>query len=141
MKNPKRILAIGLAAATFIIVLPFFAGGVLILQPELAPLLLQAGLAPGSGPALFGPVVAFSAIGMSAAAFVLSWKQRSFLVAGLLATAGALFMIPALIATGFLAVIVVPGPILGVIIGLGIMGLGIAKGVRTARAEMVAVAE
>ena len=141
MKNPKRILSVGLAAATFMIVLPFFAGGVLILQPELAPLVLQAGLAPGSGPAWFAPVVAFSAIGMSAAAFVTSWKQRSFLVAGTLAAAGALFMIPALIATGFLAVIVVPGPILGVIIGLGIMGLGITKGVRTARAEMIAVAE
>ena len=141
MKNPKRILSVGLAAATFIIVLPFFVGGVLILQPQLAPLVLQAGLAPGSGPAFFGPLVAFGAIGMSAAAFVLSWKQRSYLIAGLLAAAGALFMIPALIATGFLAVIVVPGPILGVIFGLGIMSLGIAKGVRTARAEVLAVAK
>jgi hypothetical protein len=78
---------------------------------------------------------------MSAAAFVLSWNRKSFLLAGLLATAGAFFMIPALVATGFLAVIVVPGPILGVIIGLGIMGLGIAKGVRTAREEMAMVAK
>jgi hypothetical protein len=74
---------------------------------------------------------------MTAAAFILSWNHKSFLVAGLLATAGAFFMIPALIATGFLSVIVVPGPILGVIIGTGIMGVGIAKGVRTARAEML----
>jgi hypothetical protein len=141
MKNLKQKLAIGLAAGTLVAVFPFFAGGVLIQQPELAPLLIQAGLVPGSGPAWFGPVVAFSAIGMSAAAFVLSWNRKSFLIAGLLATAGAFFMIPALVATGFLAVIVVPGPILGVIIGLGIMGLGIAKGVRTAREEMAMVAK
>jgi hypothetical protein len=141
MKNPRRILSVGLAAATFVVVLPFFAGGVLILQPELASLVLQAGLSPGSGPAWFGPVAAFSAVGMSVAAFVISRKEKSFLAAGLLAACGAFFMIPALIATGFLAVIVIPGPIFGVIIGLGIIGLGIAKGIRTARAEMVAVAE
>ena len=141
MKDLKYMLAVGLAAATFIAVLPFFAGGVLILQPSLAPLVLQAGLAPGSGPAWFGPVVAFSAIGMSVAAFAISWKQRSFLVAGLLAASGAFFMIPALIATGFLAVIVIPGPILGVIFGLGIMALGIAKGIMSARTEMQIVAE
>lgn len=141
MKNPKYVLSIGLAAATFALVLLFFVGGALIQVPALAPLIIQSGLVPGSGPALFGPVAAFSAIGMSSAAFVLSWKYRSFLVSGLLAVAGALFMIPALIATGFLAVIVVPGPILGVIIGLAIMGLGIGKGIRTAKAEMVLVSE
>jgi hypothetical protein len=46
-------------------------------------------------------------------------------------------MIPSLIATGYLEIIVLPGPILGVIIGLGIFGLGVAKGIRTARTEVV----
>jgi hypothetical protein len=140
MKNLKHILGVGLAAAALVVVLPFFAGGALILQPELAPLLIQAGLAPGSGPAWFAPLLAFSAVGMSAAAFVISWNKRSFLISGLLAAAGTFFMVPALIATGFLATIVVPGPILGVIIGLEIMCLGIAKGIRTARAEMKVLA-
>jgi hypothetical protein len=90
----------------------------------------------------FAQVFLISAIVLSTAAFVVSWKQRSFLVAGLLAASGIIFMIHPLTAifmmhsqtaTGHSAVIVVPGPILGVIIGLGILGLGIAKSIRTAR--------
>jgi hypothetical protein len=46
-------------------------------------------------------------------------------------------MLPALIATEYLSVTVLPGPILGVISGLGIFGLGVAKGIRTARAPVV----
>jgi hypothetical protein len=42
-------------------------------------------------------------------------------------------MIPGLIATGYLSVIVFPGPIYGVIYGLGIFGLGAASGIRTTR--------
>jgi hypothetical protein len=62
-----------------------------------------------------------------------SWNQRSFLVAGLLAASGIIGMIPGLIATGYLSVIVFPGPIYGVIYGLGIFGLGAASGIRTTR--------
>jgi hypothetical protein len=139
MTNSKYVLAVGLAAATLVVVLPFFAGGVLLLQPSFAPLVVQAGLTPGSGPAWFGPVFGISAIVLSIAAFVVSWKQRSYLVAGLLAASGIIFMIPALIATGYFAVIVVPGPILGVIIGLGILGLGLTKTIITVRVVRVAV--
>jgi hypothetical protein len=42
-------------------------------------------------------------------------------------------MIPGLIATGYFAVIVFPGPIYGVIYGLSIFGLGVAKGIRMTR--------
>jgi putative effector of murein hydrolase LrgA (UPF0299 family) len=48
-------------------------------------------------------------------------------------------MVPSLIATGYLAMIVLPGPIIGVIIGLGILGLGIVKSKRTARSAMIIV--
>jgi hypothetical protein len=137
MTNLKHVLSVGLAAATLLAVLPFFAGGALLLLPGLAPLIVQAGIVPGTGPAWFVPVVPISAIGLATAAFVVSRKQRSFLVGGLLAVSGVLLMIPSLIATGYLAVIVVPGPILGVIIGLGIFGLGVAKGIRTARKAVV----
>ena len=137
MTNQRNVLSIGLAAASLALVLPFFAGGALLLIPELAPLVVQAGLVPGSGPAWFGPVTAISAVGLAAAAFAVSWKQRSFAVAGLLAASGAMFMIPALIATGYLTFIVFPGPIIGVILGLAIFSLGVAKGVRTVRAETV----
>ena len=114
--NLKLVLAVGLAAATLALVLINVIGSVAV---------LRAGLAP---------VLGISAIALAVAAFVISWKQRSFLVAGLLAASGIIFMIPAVIATGYFAVIVFPGPILGVIFGLAILGLGVAKGVRTATA-------
>jgi hypothetical protein len=36
--NSKHILSVGLAAATLLAVLPFFAGSVLLLQPSFAQL-------------------------------------------------------------------------------------------------------
>jgi hypothetical protein len=139
MANSKRVLSVGLAAATLALVLPFFAGGFLLLQPSFAPLLAQTGLAPGAGPAWFVTVSVFSAIALSIGAFVVSWNQRSFVVAGLLAASGVMLMIPALVATGYLTAIVFPGPIIGVIIGLGISGLGVAKGMRTVRMTSISI--
>jgi hypothetical protein len=45
-----------------------------------------------------------------------------------------------LIATGYLSVIVFPGPILGVIFGLIIFGLGVVSGIRTTRNATAATA-
>lgn len=112
--NSKVILAVGLAGATLALVLTNTVSGVV----------LRTGLVP---------VLGLGAIAPAVAAFVLSWNQRSSLVAGLLAASGVIGMIPGLIATGYLAVIVFPGPIYGVIYGLGIFGLGLAKGTRTTR--------
>jgi hypothetical protein len=88
------------------------------------------------GPAFLGDIDDLSAIALAAASFVVSWNQRSYLVAGLLIAGGIVFMIPAIIATEYLAVIVIPGPILGIISGLGILGLGIVKSIRTARSPL-----
>jgi hypothetical protein len=139
MTNLKHLFSVGLAAATVLAALPFFIGGALLYVPGLAPLIVQAGIVPGSGPAWFVPVVPIGVLGLATAAYIVSRRQGSFLVAGLLAVSGILLMIPSLIATGYLSIIVLPGPILGVIIGLGIFGLGVAKGVRTARSAMVIV--
>jgi len=112
--NSKLVLAVGLAAATLVVFLTVtISGGA-----------LRAGLAPWPG---------IGAIVLATSAFVTSWKHRSFLVAGLLAASGVTGIIAGVINTGYFAVIVFPGPILGVIIGLGILGLGVAKGIRTAR--------
>jgi hypothetical protein len=54
-------------------------------------------------------------------------------VAGLLAASGIILMILPLANMNF----VIPGPIIGVIVGLMILGLGLAKSIRTARAVMV----
>ena len=112
--NTKLLLAVGLAAATFALVLANTVSGVV----------LRTGLVPELG---------IGAIPLAVAALVVSWKQRSYLVAGLLAASGIIGMIPGLIATGYLSVIMFPGPIYGVIYGLGIFGLGAAKGVRRTR--------
>lgn len=120
MANTKHVLAVALAAATLAFVLANVIGGMAV---------LVAGLAPVFG---IGSVV------LAATAFVVSWKRRSFLIAGLLGTSGVIFMMPAVTALGDFSVIVFPGPILGVIFGMAIFGLGAAKGIGTARTVAVA---
>jgi hypothetical protein len=89
-----------------------------------------AGLAAGG----LAAVVVMGAITFAVAAFVISWKQRSFVVAGLLAASGIILMILPLANMNF----VIPGPIIGLVAGLAIFGLGMAKGIRTARTAVVA---
>lgn len=79
-------------------------------------------------------VVVMGAIALATAAFVVSWKQRSFVVAGLLAASGVILMILPLANMNF----VIPGPIIGVVVGLAIFGLGVAKGIRTVRTAVAA---
>ena len=112
MTNSKVILAVALAATTLALVLTNTVAGVV----------LRTGLVP---------VLGIGAVPLAVAAFVLSWNQRSFVVAGLLVASGIIGMIPGLIATGYFAVVVFPGPIYGIIYGLGIFGLGVAKAIRT----------
>jgi hypothetical protein len=115
MTNPRLALAVVLAAATLAVFLATIAAGGA----------LRAGLAPWPGIAI---------VAMATAAFALSWEQRSFLVAGLLAASGAVGVVYGLIATELLAAATFPGPIFGVLIGVPLLGLAVAKGVETARA-------
>jgi hypothetical protein len=80
-------------------------------------------------------IVVTSAIALAVAAFVVSWKQRSFVVSGLLTASGIILMIHPLANMNFM----IPGPMIGVIVGLVILGLGVLKGIRTARAVRVAL--
>ena len=90
---------------------------------------------PATMPAAgFAAVVVMSVILLSVAAFVISWKQSSFVVAGLLAAGGIILMILPIANMNF----IFPGPIIGVIVGLVISGLGVTKGIKTARAATVA---
>jgi hypothetical protein len=132
MASLKHALSVGLAAATLAVVLPFLQGVLLLVVPDFASLVTQSGLAPVLG-AWFGPVVPLIALALAIATFAVSWKHRSFLVAGLLAASGIIFTVTSMIATGFFAAIVVPGPILGVVFGLVIFGLGVGNGVMSAR--------
>lgn len=108
MTNSRLILAVGLSSTALVLFLAVSAmGGA-----------LQAGLAPWSG---------IGVILLATAAFAMSWHQRSFLVAGLLVASGMVGLLYGLIVTGFFSTIVFPGPIIGVIIGFAIIGLGAAK--------------
>jgi hypothetical protein len=108
MTNQRLVLAAPLAAgALVVLVATISVGGA-----------LRAGLAPWPG-------IVF--IAMAAAAFVLSGKQESFLVAGLLAASGVVGVMYGLVQTEFLAAATFPGPVFGVIIGLPVLGLGVAK--------------
>jgi hypothetical protein len=115
MTNSKLVLEVGLAAAALVL-----ATNVIGVHRLLATL------------------VGISAMGMSVAVFSVSLGQKSYVAAGLLVTAGIIYMIRGLIALGDFGVITFPSPISGVIIGLVILGLGVAKGIRTARAVTVA---
>jgi hypothetical protein len=55
-------------------------------------------------------------------------------VAGLLAVSGLVGLVYGLVATEFLAGAIFAGPVFGVIIGLPILGLPVALGVKTTRA-------
>lgn len=113
MTNSKFALSVGLASGALVLFLATIAmGGA-----------LQAGLAPWPG---IGVIV------LTATSFALSWRRKSFLLAGLLAATGAAGLIYGLIVTGLFAVVVFPGPIIGVIIGIGVLGLGVAKGIEAA---------
>lgn len=114
--NSRIALAAGLAAATLVLLLAVIAAGGA----------LRAGLAPWPG---------IGAIVMAAAAFALSRKQKSFLVAGLLIATGLVSLTYGLIATDFSSV-EFRGPIFGIILGLPILGLGAAKGIEAARARI-----
>lgn len=115
MNDSRRVLAVSLAAATLALFLAVIAmGGA-----------LRAGLAPWPGVAV---------VVMATAAFVLSGEKGSFLVAGLLAASGLVGLVYGLVATEFLAAATFPGPVFGIIIGLFILALAMAKGVQSARA-------
>jgi hypothetical protein len=115
MTNSKLVLAMGLAAATLVLFLAVTASGGA----------LRVGIAPWPG---------IGAIVLATAAFVISRKQRSLLVAGLLVASGATGIIAGMINTEFFTVIMFPGPILGAIIGVMILGIGVAKGIETIQA-------
>jgi hypothetical protein len=112
MTNSKLRLAQGLAiAATIAILINTFGG----LPPT--PLRL---------------LFAVTGVLLAAAAFGVSWGQKSVLISALLLISGTLVTVNAIIATRSFSILVFPGPIIGVILGLVLLALGIAKSLSTA---------
>lgn len=77
------------------------------------------------------------ALALSAAAFGISWNQKSYLVAGLLVATGILYTMHLALFLWDHSVITFPGPVVGLFIGHVIVALGVAKGIGWARTRMV----
>jgi hypothetical protein len=77
------------------------------------------------------------ALALSAAAFIVSWGQRSYIVAGLLIPAGILYTVHLAPFLGDHSIIAFPGPVVGLFFGHVILGLGLAKGIGSAKTRIV----
>ena len=86
-----------------------------------------------------GHMVGIIATVLSAAAFALSVKKRSYRVAGLLLATGIISTTHIMTFLGDFSIIVFPGPIVGFIFRLVILGLGVAKGIETTRIAVATV--
>jgi hypothetical protein len=113
--NARLSIGMGLAGASLALLLANAIGGAAVVVAGLAPVLVITGMA------------------LATASFVISYRRKSYVISGLLGAAGVALFVPALIATGYFAVVVIPGPILGVMFGLYVIGLGAAKGITSAR--------
>jgi hypothetical protein len=116
--NPKLRLAHGLAIAATIAIL---INALLGISPTQVRLLFA-----GTG------------ILLAAAAFGVSWGQKSVLISVLLLIGGALLSVNETIYTINFSILVIPGPIIGVILGLVVLGLGITKSISTATKMRIA---
>jgi hypothetical protein len=84
--------------------------------------------------------VGIGSIVLAIAAFVTALRMRTAIVAGSLVAAGVLTLLPPVMAIAVEGVIVVPGPIFGVISYLPILGLGVAKAIRMKKTRSFATA-
>lgn len=88
-----------------------------------------------------GIVFGLSTISFSTAAFFISLRQRSLVISALLVASGIVITIHGVIETRNLAVIYLPGPILGVIFGLWVLALGIVKSMKSGKGIMLSSAK
>jgi hypothetical protein len=115
MSNSKLVIAKSLAGAAFI----------LALVDAVWSRQLSASRCRHRG-IIFG----LSTIAFSTTVFFISLRQRSLLVSALLISSGIVITIHGVIETRNLVVIYFPGPILGVMFGLCVLALGIAKSIK-----------
>lgn len=80
-------------------------------------------------------IFATSGMILSVAAFAVVPRQKSILLSALLVVNGVILTIDGLIVTRNLTVVYFPGPAIGFVFALIVLGLGIAKSTITARAS------
>jgi hypothetical protein len=130
MANPRLVVATILSGVAFALALFGMIG-------ENSMTGMQAGHASMAASHFAGlsgsHVPGLIALGSSVAAFVISWRQKSYLVSGLLIGAGILYAIHLGPFLGDHSVIALIGPLTGLLFGHVILALGVAKAVGSAR--------
>jgi hypothetical protein len=130
MANPRIVIATILSGVAFALALFGMVG-------ENSMTGMQAGHASMAASHFAGlsgsHVPGLIALGSSVAAFVISWRQKSYLVSGLLIGAGILYAIHLGPFLGDHSVIALIGPLTGLLFGHVILALGVAKAVGSAR--------
>ncbi len=125
MSNSKLVLAKGFAGTALFIAL------VDAIWSSFLPIDVATG----------GIVFGLSTISFSTAAFFISLRQRSLVISALLVASGIVITIHGVIETRNLTVIYLPGPILGMIFGLWVLALGIAKSMKSGKGIMLSTAK
>ena len=132
MANPRLVIATILSGVAFALALFGMIGEDSITGMQTMP--GHASLAASHFAGLSGShVPGLIALGSSVAAFVISWRQKSYLVSGLLIGAGILYAIHLGPFLGDHSVIAFIGPVTGLFFGHVILALGVAKAVGSAR--------
>jgi hypothetical protein len=94
------------------------------------------GFLPVPSPMARGLAFELPSLALSAAAFELSWRKPSVLVSAMLTATGALMVDDGIsIGTRYLAILTLPGPVIGFVYGLVVLALGIVKSVMTERSS------
>jgi hypothetical protein len=133
MANPRIVTATVLAAAALALALFGMIGENSITGIQMGHASLAAshfaGLSASHVPGLV-------ALALSAGAFIVSWGQRSYLVAGLLVTAGIIYTVHLAPFLGDHSIIAIVGPVIGLFFGHVILALGIVKTIGSAKTPM-----
>jgi hypothetical protein len=130
MANPRILVATILAAAALALALL----GLIDANSATGMQMGHAGLAASHFAGLSAShIPGLAALGLSVAAFVVSWEQRSYLVAGLLIVAGIIYTVHLAPFLGDHRIIAVVGPVIGLFFGHVILALGIVKAIGSAK--------
>jgi hypothetical protein len=132
MPNKRLVIATILAGGAFAIAAYAMIGENFITGMQTMP--GHAGMASSHlGGLSVSHIPGLVALGLSMAAFVVSWKQRSYPIAGLLVAAGILYALHLGTFLGDHSNLAIFGPLTGLIFGHVILALVVAKGIGSVR--------
>jgi hypothetical protein len=136
MANPRLIIATGLAGLAFALAIFGMIGSSMLAGTSGHGSMAASHFGGLSGSHIPGLI----ALASSIAAFVISWRHRSFIVAGLLIAAGILYSMHLGPFLGDHGAIPLYGPIIGVLSGHLMLALGVVKAIGSLRTPVAKTA-